>query len=119
LFRSMTDIEAADVKLPGGTVDNSSGSWPSTEGVLAPGESVELSATYTVTQAEKDAGEVENTATVTGTPPTTDPGDPAEPIDPVPSTPDVDNPGTPGDPGVPTVVEVPANPSLSFAKTGA
>src|SRR3546814_19234728 len=37
---------------------------------------------------------------------------------PVPSTPDVDNPGTPGDPGVPTEVVVPADPSLSFAKTG-
>src|SRR5690606_41076739 len=26
--------------------------------------------------------------------------------------------GTPGDPGVPTVIEVPADPALSFAKTG-
>ncbi|WP_229738504.1 DUF7507 domain-containing protein, partial [Parapedobacter pyrenivorans] len=26
--------------------------------------------------------------------------------------------GTPGDPGVPTEVEVPADPALSFAKTG-
>src|SRR3546814_2537056 len=40
------------------------------------------------------------------------------PITPVPSTPDPSNPGTPGDPGVPTVVNVPADPSLSFAKTG-
>src|SRR3546814_18281284 len=37
---------------------------------------------------------------------------------PVPSTPDTDNPGTPGDPGVPTEVVVPADPALSFAKTG-
>src|SRR3546814_19041307 len=37
---------------------------------------------------------------------------------PVPSTPDTDNPGTPGDPGVPTDVVVPADPALSFAKTG-
>src|SRR3546814_887523 len=85
---------------------------------LAPGESATGTAIYTITQAEKDAGEVENAATTTGTPPTTDPGNPAAPITPVPSTPDVDNPGTPGDPGVPTVVNVPADPSLSFAKTG-
>src|SRR3546814_9104051 len=37
---------------------------------------------------------------------------------PVPSTPDTENPGTPGDPGVPTEVVVPADPALSFAKTG-
>src|SRR3546814_20579276 len=75
-------------------------------------------ATYTITQPEKDSGEVENAATVTGTPPTTDPGNPATPITPVPSTPDPSNPGTPGDPGVPTEVVVPADPALSFAKTG-
>src|SRR5690606_21464666 len=69
-------------------------------------------------QAEKDAGLVENLATVTGTPPATDPDDPSTPITPVPSTPDPDNPGTPGDPGIPTEVGVPANPALSFAKTG-
>src|SRR3546814_17654858 len=59
-------------------------------------------------------------ATATGTPPfdPADPTQPGEPITPVPSTPDPSNPGTPGDPGVPTVVNVPADPSLSFAKTG-
>ncbi|WP_439273798.1 DUF7507 domain-containing protein [Pseudochrobactrum sp. HB0163] len=36
---------------------------------LAPGESATFSATYTPTQAEIDAGKVENTATGTGTPP--------------------------------------------------
>src|SRR5690606_7175905 len=73
-----------------------------------------------VTQAEKDAGAVENLATTTGTPPfdPADPDEPGQPITPVPSTPDPSNPGTPGDPGVPTVVNVPADPSLSFAKTG-
>src|SRR3546814_8343708 len=77
-------------------------------------------ATYTITQPEKDAGNVENNATATGTPPfdPADPTQPGEPITPVPSTPDMDNPGTPGAPGVPTVVNVPADPSLSFAKTG-
>src|SRR5690606_34506700 len=73
-------------------------------------------ATYTITQAEKDAGEVENLATATGTPPTTDPDNPATPITPVPSTPDPDNPGTPGDPGIPTEVEVPSTPALELSK---
>src|SRR5690606_3958713 len=61
-----------------------------------------------------------NLATVTGTPPfdPADPDEPGQPITPVPSTPDTDNPGTPGDPGVPTEVVVPADPALSFAKTG-
>ena len=107
---TMTDITVSDPRITGAiTLD---------ETTLAPGGNTTGTATYTVSQAEKDAGEVENLATVTGTPPTTDPDNPAEPIDPVPSTPDVDNPGTPGDPGVPTEVDVPADPSLSFAKTG-
>src|SRR5690606_37086121 len=83
---------------------------------LAPGAVATGSAVYTITQADIDGGEVVNLATVTGTPPTTDPTDPAQPITPVPSTPDPNNPGTPGDPGVPTEVDLPANPSLSFSK---
>src|SRR5690606_4923298 len=85
---------------------------------LPPCTTLFRSATYTVTQGEKDAGMVENLATATGTPPTTDPDNPATPITPVPSTPDPDNPGTPGDPGIPTEVEVPADPAPSFVKTG-
>src|SRR5690606_3759608 len=105
---TIDNIEVTDPKITGAIVLD--------ETTLAPGEVAMGTATYTVTQPEKDAGEVENLATVTGTPPTTDPDDPAEPIDPVPSTPDVDNPGTPGDPGVPTIVDVPAYPSLSLTK---
>src|SRR5690606_12846925 len=86
------------------------------ETTLAPGESTTGTATYTITQPEKDTGEVENRATVTGTPPTADPGDPATPITPIPSTPDLDNPGTPGNPAIPTVVDVPAAPDLTFVK---
>lgn len=44
-------------------------SWPGAEGVLAPGETVSASATYTVTQANLDAERVDNTATASGTAP--------------------------------------------------
>jgi uncharacterized repeat protein (TIGR01451 family) len=43
--------------------------WPGTPGVLAPGEEATATATYTITQADLDNGRVDNTATVTGDPP--------------------------------------------------
>ncbi|KQQ05908.1 MULTISPECIES: DUF7507 domain-containing protein [unclassified Rathayibacter] len=46
------------------------GTWPGATGELGLGQSVTASATYTLTQADVDAGSVVNTATVTGKPPT-------------------------------------------------
>lgn len=46
------------------------GTWPGTAGQLGIGQQVTASAVYTLTQADVDAGQVLNTATATGTPPT-------------------------------------------------
>jgi uncharacterized repeat protein (TIGR01451 family)/LPXTG-motif cell wall-anchored protein len=69
---TLTDV-AIDDPLPG--LSELSYEWPGEDGVLAPGQSVTASATYTLTQADVDAGQVDNTATVEGTPPTGEPVD--------------------------------------------
>lgn len=65
--------------------------WPAEAGVLAPAESVTASATYTLTQADVDAGQVHNTATTTGNPPSGPPvDDEDEHEQPVPHVPAID-----------------------------
>ncbi|NQX25980.1 cell wall anchor protein [Microbacteriaceae bacterium VKM Ac-2854] len=60
----LTAVSIADPKV------TLSYSWPGTAGTLAVGQSVTATATYTLLQSDVDAGQVVNTATATGTPPT-------------------------------------------------
>ncbi|WP_406245416.1 hypothetical protein ACI7YT_10155 [Microbacterium sp. M] len=76
-----TVANTGNVTLTGVTIDDmleglsdiAFGTWPADPGVLAPGEQVTATATYVLTQADVDAGGVDNTATVTGNPPSGDP----------------------------------------------
>ncbi|MFJ4076201.1 AraC family transcriptional regulator [Curtobacterium sp. NPDC089991] len=49
-----------------GLTDPTVGDWPGSVGVLAPGQTVTATATYTILQSDVDAGSVANTATVVG-----------------------------------------------------
>ncbi|ADB52439.1 DUF11 domain-containing protein [Conexibacter woesei] len=72
---------------------------------LDPGGQVTCTATYTVTQADADRGEIDNTAVATGTPPT------GPPVDSPPSRATVNGPASPSL----TVVKSVSPPSLSGA----
>lgn len=65
---TLTDVALSD-ELEG-LSDIAFGTWPGDEGTLQPGESVTATATYTLTQADVNAGGVDNTAAATGTSPT-------------------------------------------------
>jgi uncharacterized repeat protein (TIGR01451 family) len=70
---------------------------PASPGVLAPGEVATANATYTVTQADIDAGAIMNTATASGTPPNE-----TTPVTSLPST---------------VTVMAPPNPALTLVKS--
>ena len=97
---TLTDVVIVD-PLPG--LSELDYLWPGETGVLAPGEQVTATASYTLTQADVDAGVVSNTATAEGTPPpVTNPDDPEnpEPQYPVVSPPTEEETPLPSTPGI-------------------
>ncbi|MFF2350456.1 hypothetical protein ACFVVL_11795, partial [Kitasatospora sp. NPDC058115] len=88
---TLKDVKVNETAFTGsGTM--SAVTCPSTEAAsLAPGATVTCTATYTVTQADVDAGSIKNTATSTGTPPSGPPtvSPPSEAVVPAPSEPAV------------------------------
>ncbi|UFU02799.1 DUF11 domain-containing protein [Ruania suaedae] len=78
---TMTDVEVVEGEFTG-TGDLGEVTCPDGAGAsLAPGETFECTASYTLTQEDVDTGSVENTATATGFPPGSE-----EPIESPPST---------------------------------
>src|SRR5690606_28741742 len=65
---TLTNVSVTD-ELPG--LSALSYAWPGAEGVLEVGQSVSATATYVVTAADVNAGNVHNSATAEGTPPST------------------------------------------------
>ena len=94
---TLNDVTVTETDFSG-TGELSAITCPAGAGSLAPGADVTCTATYVVTQADVDAGEVSNTASVTGTPP--------NPLTPPPVTPSNE-----------VVVEVPPAPALEIDKT--
>lgn len=112
-------------RLPGLSVPTYS--WPGPAGELAPGGVATATATYPITQADIDAGQVLNSAIATGTTPAgaETPSDPADTVTPIPNVSQlgltksadasgIQKPTRPGDPIVYTfVVTNPGNTTLT------
>ncbi|MFI6639078.1 hypothetical protein ACIBNE_05645, partial [Streptomyces sp. NPDC050504] len=87
---TMSDVKVNEGKFSGSGA-MSAIACPDEAKSLAPGASVTCTATYKVTQADVDAGKVDNSATATGTPPgggdpvTSDPDETTVPSDPKPA----------------------------------
>ncbi|WP_229676794.1 DUF7507 domain-containing protein [Pedobacter psychrotolerans] len=103
---TVSDIKITDTKVTvtGGTI------------TLAPGatDNSTFTATYTITQADVDAGRVDNLATATGKDPkgnlVTDDSESGNPADP-------NNPATPACPTC-TITPLPSSPAIRLTKTG-
>ncbi len=92
---TLTDVTVQDTPFTG-SGELSAITCPAGAAALAPGTQIACTATYTLTQTDVDSGQLSNTATATGTPPSGTP-----PVSP-PSTVEI-----PGDPA----------PALTVAKT--
>ncbi|PJJ73092.1 putative repeat protein (TIGR01451 family) [Diaminobutyricimonas aerilata] len=93
---TLTDVTVAEGAFSG-TGDLSDVVCPAGAASLAPGDDVTCTATYTLTQADVDAGSVSNSATATGTPPGTTP--------------------PPTSPPSEVIVEIPPAPAITVTKT--
>ncbi|MFJ4184962.1 hypothetical protein [Kitasatospora sp. NPDC089509] len=102
---TLTDVAVTETEFSG-TGTKPTVVCPNTAKSMAPGAGVTCTATYTVTQADIDAGRVTNAATATGTPPSGPP-----PVSP-PSRVDVPSPPNPG------ISVVKSAEEKSFAKAG-
>lgn len=76
---TLTGVTIDDVSLPG-LSPLTLGDWPGVSGELAPGDSIDATASYTLTQADIELGYVDNVATTEGTPPVDGGGDPSTPV---------------------------------------
>ncbi|WP_197517239.1 DUF7507 domain-containing protein, partial [Microbacterium karelineae] len=92
--QTLTDVVIDDPKAGLSALEYS---WPGEPGVLEPGQSVTATATYQVTESDRDVRVIQNSATVSGNPPT---GPPVTDED------DAD-------------VTLPDDPAIELVKTGA
>ncbi|WP_264221502.1 hypothetical protein, partial [Pararhizobium sp. YC-54] len=111
---TLTVTNTGNVTLSDIAVDDARIGYAGTVASLAPGAVSTLSATYALTQADLDAGSVENTALATGKDPdgtdVTDTSD--DPSNPADADPDGD-----GNPDDPTVTPLGVQPAIALGKT--